>query len=800
MKFFIAVCCFLLMLSNIKLEETNPDPNFYIFLAFGQSNMEGQGDIEQQDKEVSERFKVYPAVNMTIQKREVGSWYTAVPPLCRQWTRISPLDNFGKTLVEKLPEDVKVGVISVAVGGASIDVFDEDKVEEYLNSTESWIKSIAAEYNNHPFNVLVERAKEAQKYGVIKGVLLHQGESDNGDEEWPNKVKTIYEKLLNELSLKQEEVPLLVGELLSEAQGGNYASHNEIIAKVPSVIENSYVISSENCTSQDDGMHFSTEGYRLLGKRYAEKMLEVLKKSVKPDPNFYIFLAFGQSNMEGQADIEEADQEVSKRFKMMSAINMTLENRVEGNWYTAYPPLCRQWTRISPLDYFGKNLVEKLPEDVKVGVISVAVGGGSIDVFDEDKVEEYLNNTAEGFTVDIAASYGNNPFKVLVERAKAAQKDGVIKGVLLHQGESDNGDEEWPNKVKTIYERLLKELSLKQEEVPLLVGELLSSEQGGLFSAHNAIIAKVPDVISNSFVISSSDCTSQGDGYHFSKAGYKLLGERYAQTMLQYLEKNIKPDPNFYIFLAFGQSNMEGQGDIEQQDKEVSERFKMMPAIDMTRKNRVAGEWYTAVPPLCREWTRISPLDNFGKVLVENLAEDVKVGVISVAVGGASIDVFNEDKVEEYLNSTESWVKSIAEEYGNHPFKVLINRAKEAQRDGVIKGILLHQGESDNGDEEWPEKVKTIYDRILNELSLKEEKFPILVGELLSEAEGGNYAKHNEIIAKIPDVISNSYVISSENCTSQGDGMHFSTEGYRLLGERYAEAMLKFLRERENDK
>ena len=42
--------------------------------------------------------------------------------------------------------------------------------------------------------------------------------------------------------------------------------------------------------------------------------------------------------MERQADIEEADKEVSK-FKMMSAVNMILENRTEGNWYIVVPLL-----------------------------------------------------------------------------------------------------------------------------------------------------------------------------------------------------------------------------------------------------------------------------------------------------------------------------------------------------------------------------------------------------------------------------------------------------------------------------
>ncbi|MBQ9669226.1 MAG: hypothetical protein IJV45_10885, partial [Prevotella sp.] len=39
-------------------------------------------------------------------------------------------------------------------------------------------------------------------------------------------------------------------------------------------------------------------------------------------------------------------------------------------------------------------------------------------------------------------------------------------------------------------------------------------------------------------------------------------------------------DPNFYVYLCIGQSNMEGQGTIEAQDRTgVSDRFLMMSPI-----------------------------------------------------------------------------------------------------------------------------------------------------------------------------------------------------------------------------
>ena len=75
-------------------------------------------------------------------------------------------------------------------------------------------------------------------------------------------------------------------------------------------------------------------------------------------------------------------------------------------------------------------------------------------------------------------------------------------------------------------------------------------------------------------------------------------------------------DPNFHIYLCFGQSNMEGNAKIEQQDLEgVSDRFKMMAVVDNPEMGRVKGQWYTAVPPLCRPNTGLTPADYFGRTL-----------------------------------------------------------------------------------------------------------------------------------------------------------------------------------------
>ena len=255
------------------------DKNFYIYLCFGQSNMEGNARFEPQDTcGVSERFLVMSAVDCPDLGREKGKWYRAVPPLCRCHTGLTPADYFGRTLIKNLPEKVRVGIIHVAVGGCRIELFDEDKCQDYVASSPEWLQNMVKEYDGNPYARLVELARLAQKDGVIKGILLHQGESNTGDPEWPQKVKLVYERLLSDLGLKAKHVPLLAGETVSAGQNGKCASMNAIIDALPRTIPTAHVISSDGCPAAQDSLHFTAEGYRMLGTRYGEKMLDLLGK------------------------------------------------------------------------------------------------------------------------------------------------------------------------------------------------------------------------------------------------------------------------------------------------------------------------------------------------------------------------------------------------------------------------------------------------------------------------------------------------------------------------------------------
>ncbi|MBR6832027.1 MAG: acetylxylan esterase [Fibrobacter sp.] len=263
-----------------------PDPNFHIYLAFGQSNMEGQGDIGQQDKTVDERFQIlWAADNGSCSGKTMGKWSTAVPPLAHcQGAKLGPTDYFGRTMVEKTDPQIKVGVIVVAVAGCSIKLFDKNNYTSYISSvqtTQNWMMGRINTYGGNPYGRLIEMAKKAQEDGVIKGIIFHQGETDAGDGNWPSAVKKVYDNIIKDLGL-ENDIPFLAGEVL---RSGVSAGANNNIAKLPQQSKNFYVVSSEGfnqALGDGQNVHFTSQEYRDFGKRYAEKMIEVLGDKLKP--------------------------------------------------------------------------------------------------------------------------------------------------------------------------------------------------------------------------------------------------------------------------------------------------------------------------------------------------------------------------------------------------------------------------------------------------------------------------------------------------------------------------------------
>ena len=257
----------------------DPDPNFYIYLAFGQSNMAGGGAMKDSDRTVDPRFQVLADFDNARLNRKMGEWYPAVPPLMQGTNGITIADYFGRTMVANLPTKYRVGIVKCAVSGTKIELWDKDAFKAYLAglpASDAWKITAANVYDGNPYAYMVKLAKIAQKSGVIKGFLVHQGESNFEDQDWPKKMKKINDDLCKDLNLNPKEVSLFAGEVVDAEHHGQKAAFNDILKKMPDTLPNSYVVSAKGLPCNSDNLHFTADGQREFGRRYAVTALKVL--------------------------------------------------------------------------------------------------------------------------------------------------------------------------------------------------------------------------------------------------------------------------------------------------------------------------------------------------------------------------------------------------------------------------------------------------------------------------------------------------------------------------------------------
>jgi hypothetical protein len=160
---------------------------------------------------------------------------------------------------------VKIGLIPTAVGGTPI---------------EHWLPgAYDPATKTHPYDDAVVRIKEAMKYGVIKGIIWHQGEANSN----PEKVK-LYLAQLKELIerfrtlVNNPDLPFVAGEL--GRYRPDFATFNSEIVKLPAMVPYTAVATSEGLVHRGDTLHFDSPSADEFGKRYAKKMIE-LQKALK---------------------------------------------------------------------------------------------------------------------------------------------------------------------------------------------------------------------------------------------------------------------------------------------------------------------------------------------------------------------------------------------------------------------------------------------------------------------------------------------------------------------------------------
>jgi hypothetical protein len=118
-------------------------------------------------------------------------------------------------------------------------------------------------------------------------------------------------------------------------------------------------------------------------------------------------------------------------------------------------------------------------------------------------------------------------------------------------------------------------------------------------------------------------------------------------------------------------------------------------------------------------------------------------------------------------------------------------------KDGVIKGIIWHQGESDSKPEKvqaYQTKLEELVDRFRQDLG--DDKLPFVVGKLgdFYVERNPNAESINEILERIPKIVKNTACVDATGLTPKSDLTHFDAESARELGRKYAEQMIKLER------
>ncbi|WP_198171461.1 sialate O-acetylesterase [Mucilaginibacter aquatilis] len=243
--------------SVLQSKESKP---LAVYLLMGQSNMAGRGVI------TGTLAQEHNDSVLVLNKD--GEWVVAHHPLHYDKPSMAgagPGLMFGMEMKKAHP-GVTIGLVPCAVGGTSI---------------EKWVPGAYDEVTKtHPYDDAVARIEAAMKQGTIKGVIWHQGEANSS----PQKVET-YLAQLSELIgrirklVKNPDLPFVAGKL--GLFNNKFYDFNIEIVKLPQVVSNTAVVSSDGLDHKGDGLHFNGHSADELGRRYAEKMLELEGETVK---------------------------------------------------------------------------------------------------------------------------------------------------------------------------------------------------------------------------------------------------------------------------------------------------------------------------------------------------------------------------------------------------------------------------------------------------------------------------------------------------------------------------------------
>jgi len=282
MKKYLLLWSLLLIFMQVEAQRVRPKERkivqppanktkFHLFLLVGQSNMAGRGYTEAVDT------LVHPHV---LRFNKDGEWEEAKDPLHfdKPIAGVGPGLAFGKAMADA-DTSVIIGLIPCAVGGSGIDYWQEGA---YYPATKT-----------HPYDDALLRAKKAMQTGTLTGIIWHQGEADSKPASclvYEAKLKALIATFRKDLG--KPMLPFVAGQLpdfqiyKQDSVGHKTINRsaikvNEAIAAVKESVRNYGFVKANNTQHRGDVLHFSAASARLMGRRYAKEMMDIVNNKTE---------------------------------------------------------------------------------------------------------------------------------------------------------------------------------------------------------------------------------------------------------------------------------------------------------------------------------------------------------------------------------------------------------------------------------------------------------------------------------------------------------------------------------------
>lgn len=232
------------------------------------------------------------------------------------------------------------------------------------------------------------------------------------------------------------------------------------------------------------------------------------KKKSSQD-KYDVFLLIGQSNMAGRGYMTEEDSQVFDDNVFL--LNDKGEIEPASNPLNKYSTIRKdmKMQRIGPGFGFSRKISQKTGRKI---LLVVNARGGS-------NLKEWKVGAEKGY------------YDEAVKRTRQAlEHNAELKAILWHQGESNSGDTDYLQELAKVVKSLRQDLGCG--DVPFIAGEIAYWLKAS--PEFNSRISNISEYITNSDYVSAKGCTMLIDEKdpHFSREGQIILGERYADKVL----------------------------------------------------------------------------------------------------------------------------------------------------------------------------------------------------------------------------------------------------------------------------